>query len=237
MQYFGGKARISAELAKFLQTYVSTDSIYIEPFVGSAWTFHRIKAKQKIGGDINPSLIYMWRALQRGWIPPSTLSEEDYYRIKEKGDFRNPLYAFAAFGCSFAGKFWGGYARGCTNYANGAKNSLLKKLRGLQSDKTAFVLLDYQDWRSRTNSVFYCDPPYLGTTSYLGCPKFDHSVFWQKCRRWELEGNYVFVSEYQAPEDFECVWERTTKTIIRNKENKPIVKVEKLFRLRQGELG
>ena len=37
---------------------------------------------------------------------------------------------------------------------------------------------------------------------------FNHSEFWQWCRNMASKGHIVFVSEYKAPDDFECVWEK-----------------------------
>jgi len=53
------------------------------------------------------------------------------------------------------------------------------------------------------NSLVYCDPPYRGSTGYDGW--FDSRAFWQWCRDKTREGHTVFVSEYKAPPDFECV--------------------------------
>lgn len=45
----------------------------------------------------------------------------------------------------------------------------------------------------------------------------------------ESEGNFIYVSEYKAPSDFECIWEKQiTNSLHQNKTYKPI---EKLFTL------
>ena len=55
------------------------------------------------------------------------------------------------------------------------------------------------------NSLIYCDPPYKGTTRYA-TGSFDHDKFWQWCRDMSDSGHIVFVSEYNAPDDFKCIW-------------------------------
>ena len=52
--------------------------------------------------------------------------------------------------------------------------------------------------------MVYCDPPYAGTLKYDG-REFDHEAFWE----WVRTRDYpVYVSEYNAPDDFVCVWEK-----------------------------
>ena len=75
----------------------------------------------------------MWKALQNGWIPPNDISEEEYKYIRENKNENMALTSFVGFGCSFAGKWFGGYARSNDkrNYAKMAKNSLNKKIINL----------------------------------------------------------------------------------------------------------
>jgi hypothetical protein len=47
-------------------------------------------------------------------------------------------------------------------------------------------------------------PPYEGTTQYRD--EFDHAKFWEWTRR-RSRTHSVYVSEYEAPSDFECVWQ------------------------------
>lgn len=56
------------------------------------------------------------------------------------------------------------------------------------------------------NSIIYCDPPYAGVTKYEY--SIDHVNFWAWCRERVADGHDVFVSEYNAPDDFICVWQR-----------------------------
>ena len=59
------------------------------------------------------------------------ISEEEYKLAKTRKDH---LKAFVGFGCSFAGKYFGGYARGSEerNYCSNAKHSILKKHKTMQ---------------------------------------------------------------------------------------------------------
>lgn len=174
----------------------------------------------------------MFEAIKGGWEIPEEISVEEYKRIKENKDENKPLTGFVGFGCSFGGKWFGGYAHlkdyEHKNYAQYSKNSLLRKMKGLK-ENTFFSCLDYKNVLIPNNSIVYCDPPYAGTTKYSNSKNFDHVEFWEYIRVIS-ESNLVFISEYNAPEDFVCVWEKpqVTKLDARKKEN-IFVSVDRLF--------
>lgn len=87
---------------------------------------------------------------------------------------------------------------------------------------------DYQDLRFPTHErvLIYCDPPHLSGIGYGG-KKFDTAAFWEWCRRQTTAGHIVVVSEYTAPDDFVCVWEKETTTHLNNRAKHG--RVEKLF--------
>ena len=57
--------------------------------------------------------------------------------------------------------------------------------------------------------VIYCDPPYRGTTKYA-TKEFPYDEFYDWCREMSKD-NIVLISEYNMPDDFECVWQKETK--------------------------
>ena len=182
----------------------------------------------------------MWQALQNGWTPPDVVTKEEYYRVKANMDENPALAGFVGFGCSFGGKWWGGYAKDkrgddyygqakrglLRNYCANAKSTLTKDLSGLQT--ATFICLDYKDVEIPDGAVVYCDPPYANTTGYtLG--KFDTDEFYDYMRQLSKRCD-VYISEESAPDDFECVWsQELTRTLDYNKSNQP-KKVEKLFK-------
>lgn len=65
-----------------------------------------------------------------------------------------------------------------------------------------FTSFDYKDYRHEEGDVVYCDPPYAGMKKYDG-REFNHEEFWD----WVRTRDYpVYVSEYNAPDDFICIW-------------------------------
>lgn len=145
--------------------------------------------------------------------------------MKENKEYIKHLTGFVGFLCSFGGKWFGGYAKNNKgdNYADRGSRMLLKQLPNIVGVK--FEHKDYRDIIFNEKCIIYCDPPYEGTTKYKG--DFNHTEFWEWCRIKTREGHKLFVSEYNAPEDFECVWKMQVGTKLnRNKEQK---RVEKLF--------
>ena len=99
----------------------------------------------------------------------------------------------------------------------------ITNLRGVEFHSSSYESLDF------TDCLIYLDPPYKGTTEYKDSG-FDHDKFYDWCRQ-QAKKNIVFVSEYNAPNDFECVWEQEVKSSLSANGiiggNK--VSVEKLF--------
>lgn len=227
MQYLGGKSRLGKKIAAVLNPMLVNGAPYYEPFCGGCWVSQYVRADWRLLADAHPQLIAMWKAVQAGWVPPENISEEEYAAAK-RGELSPELTAFIGFGCSFGGKWFGGYARGGEgrSYASNARNSILRKLRGLNG--AHFENADYRAIVPRPRSVVYCDPPYAGTTKYSGTAEFDSAEFWQKMREWSAEGHSVVVSEYTAPEDFICIAEFATKLDMRDAVGKS-PRIERLF--------
>jgi DNA adenine methylase len=173
--------------------------------------------------DIHPQLIRMYQAVQCGWEPPTHVSEDDYQKARD-GLLAPHEQAFIGFGCSFSGKWFGGYARsGNRNYASNARNSLRKKAARFKG--VVFECLSYKDL-CPIDCLVYCDPPYEKTTKY-STGVFDYSEFWERMRLWS-RFNTVLVSSYVAPEDFAVVASFPTKTDMHTSSGKE-PRTEKLF--------
>jgi DNA adenine methylase len=203
MRYLGGKSKIAKRLA---QTIISrtTSKTLIEPFIGGgamtaalAPHFSRVFAY-----DIHTDLILLWQALQDGWVPPSTVTEELYNGLKYSEP--SALRGFVGFGgASWGGKWFGGYARGSNrNYADESARALLRDIKFM--GHVIFQQSDYRDLVVSSGDVIYADPPYAETTGY-SIP-FDSNEFWEIADEWSRCGAEVFVSEYLAPPSWDCLW-------------------------------
>ena len=77
----------------------------------------------------------------------------------------------------------------------------------------------------------YLDPPYKNTSKYF--VDFDHEFFYNYVRKLKNEGHQVFVSEYEMPSDFICIWEKEVKSSLsaNGKSGGSKSSIEKLFTL------
>lgn len=248
MRYMGGKSRISKQISEVINNAVygrevqsvQTDSrnyqscndlrgqrTFVSLFCGSCSIEAKIKADVKILNDIHPYLIAMWKGLQDGWRPPSIITKDEYYYVKDHKEENPALTGFVGFGCSFGGKWFGGLAsnKKGDNYCTRAERSLLKDFEGVKD--ATFLCMNYKDVIVPNGSVVYCDPPYCNTTGYT-TGNFNHEEFWEYMRELSQRCT-VFISEQTAPEDFEPIWQQEVKrTLDYNKDNN-FNKVEKLF--------
>lgn len=170
---------------------------------------------RKILNDRHKYLIAMLQGVQNGYNLPESITPEEYRYIRDHKDEDPALAGFVGFGCSFGGKWFGGYARNAsgTNYALQSKRSLLKDMATLQD--AHFVCEDYRRVCIPPGAVIYADPPYNNTTGYSG-ERFDSSEFWRAMRLLADTGHTVFVSEQEAPPGIECIWEKPfTRTLDR----------------------
>ena len=227
MRYMGGKSRIAKDIASQINDFTQGNRPFVSLFCGSCVIESKVDSPLKILNDKHPYLIAMWRGLQQGYELPESLTREEYYDVKDNLDRDPVLSGFVGFGCSFGGKWFGGYARDSvgTNYALASKRSVMKDSIPLKD--AIFTNLDYRDVEIPEGAVIYADPPYAKTTGY-STGEFDSNRFWEYIR-FLSKKHVVLISEQSAPSDFFTLWERSfTRTLDVNKNNQP-KKVEKLF--------
>ena len=163
MQYLGGKAKIRKQVKDVIEHYRGDREWYFEPFVGGGWVLQEIGGK-RIASDGNAALVTMYKALQYGWVPPDYVSEATWRQYKLNPKIDDPTTAFCGFGCSFGGKWFGGYARsGKRVFAAGTKRALFKQLPLIQNVKFRYGLFHEHNPKG---CIIYCDPPYENTTNY-----------------------------------------------------------------------
>ena len=232
MKYMGSKNRHSKVLIPILLANRYLGQYYIEPFCGGFNVIDKVEGN-RIANDSHFYLVELFRAIQKGWIPPEVVSESEYLWLKNNKTKVLPrLVGFVGFGCSYSGKWFGGFARSQKgpqrNYAAESQRNLLK-----QAKKISGIIIQNKDYSQITlpaKSIIYCDPPYQGTTKYS--TEFDYKRFWDWCRAKTEGGHTVFISEYNAPADFECIWnKKVNNTLVQQTGSKQ--GVEKLFKLRR----
>lgn len=233
MVYMGSKNRIAKELIPIITKYLAEDRWYVEPFCGGCNMIDKVKHDKRIANDYNKYLIALFKALQNGIEFPTYISKEEYDSVKQNKDNYPDWYVgFVGFVCSFRGIFFGSYVKTsfiqCGRDRNYQKEQIINFLKQRYLLKNAiFYNRKYKNLNIPNNSVIYADPPYQSTSKYKTESKFNHEEFWQWCREMTLGGNDVLISEYNAPSDFVCVWQKGINMNLSGGKGKTAV--EKLF--------
>lgn len=214
MRYMGSKTRISKHILPIILQGRTTE-YYVEPFVGGGNLIDKV-AGDRLGSDIDRYSVEALIAIRDhvDLLPKdsSEISEEEYKLIKVSDSF---LKGYAGYALSYGGKWFGGWCRDrqgkrdhvAESYRNAVKQS--PKLQGVH-----LICAEYDQVPYPENCIIYCDPPYLGTTGYRN--KFNHDRFWTWCRHMS-KNHKIFISEYSAPSDFKCVYEKTiTSSLTKN---------------------
>jgi DNA adenine methylase len=245
MRYFGGKAKIGVKIADILKKIINKhqdqgqDHLdgYIEPFCGALGVLRHMTDTQLdcYASDICNDLILLWSLVQKGKFKNPHITEKDWLRLKNsKKD--SALKAFAGFGCSFGGQWFSGFSNNFEDkdHSTISYNSIMKKIAPYIKD-VQFNCLDYRDYTKYLKNkkfLIYCDGPYMNTEhkfSTTNKNKFDYDEFWSIMRLWTKMGSIVFVSEYNAPSDFICIFEIKINNGINAKHYSTNKCIEKLF--------
>lgn len=245
MKYMGSKNKIAKYIVNIIQKIIEDEKIitYIEPFCGGCNVIDKIDCKSKIASDKHKFLIAMFKNLNKIESLPEFVSKEHYSDVRDSFNKKENKYedwyiGAIGFLASYNGRFFdGGYAKivktkinTIRNYYDEAKRNILEQIPYLND--ITFKCCDYSEYNPKDyiNCLFYCDPPYKGTKQYGTSKNFDYEMFWKWAEDMS-KNNVVIVSEYQAPDSWNCIWEKPIKRTINN--NKTIDGIEKLFILKK----
>lgn len=235
MQYLGGKARLGGRIVQAILADLGVKrlSLAVDLCSGAGGVTHRLAdvSDRVVAVEAHPGLVALHKAVQGGWVPPEHVSEAEYQEVR-RGDQTTALAAFVGFGCSFGGKWWGGYARteaGNTtarNYCLNAQRAVLKETRPNIDHTNADALTFETD-----AEVVYCDPPYEGTTGYTAVAVAENGAWWRRLADLASPGRACYLSEYaNAPPagiEARLVWSAPTKEGLR----KAGARTERLWRV------
>lgn len=223
--YHGGKQKVGAQIAQRIHEHVKDIEEkhntkfkgYIEPFTGMCGVYRHIPELlgndiEYIAGDYNESVIEMWKATQKGWKPPESCTKIKWQQAKantkpsaERG-FLGHQYSY---GGQYFKRFAGNYGK---NTSQPAAAQRVVDIAHVLKD-VHFTSGSYTQFMNHEGYIIYCDPPYSKRNEYFeengDKIHFDSEAFWWAVRVWSYYGNIVFVSEYEAPEDFVLLDEHT----------------------------
>lgn len=205
--YHGGKERIGEHISDIIYRLIldSKSNVvgYCEPFFGMGGVYKHIiekfgdRLKYK-AGDINASVIAMWKALQSGWKPPTSCSMSKYNSIK-KQPYNTAEKGYIGHAYSYRGRYFGTYFNNNKDYS-----SKVLELANIMSN-VEFKYGDYTMYSNLKDYVIYCDPPYNDTdqrySDGVDRVRFNSESFWNWCKHMSIN-NIVFVSEYTSPHKY-----------------------------------
>lgn len=218
-RYTGGKARLGHHIASIIRNVVDEYKLdikgYVEPFSGMLGCYRHIPAlfedyekEQKIkldylAGDINGSIIEMWKATKNGWIPPTEFyTKKQWINLRETDGF-SALKGFVGLAYSFRGIYFSGY----TDNKNIKYSSQNVVNVGKLVNRVNFRQDSYESFSDLKGFIFYLDPPYKNVqNTYI--EKFDYGKFqlWVEKMR---KHNTIFISEYSQPvENCKLLWNK-----------------------------
>lgn len=239
MIYMGSKARIAKDILKVMQSDINKADCFVDMFCGGGNLLQYVNAKYIIANDISPYVIAFLKRIQRegcDWLPKNNkeFTKEDYKYVKNNKEmYDKSMLGHIGHNLSFGGKWFGGW---CSNsegkdYVWGGYKNAIKQYNNLKDKNILFYSLNYDEVPLLNNCVIYCDIPYKNTTRYK--TDFNYDKFYEWCRKLKKENNNItiYVSEYDMPDDFECVWQKEIKMTMDKKDNSRTA-VEKLFKLK-----
>ena len=245
MVYMGAKSKYAKYIVPILQNTIEKYNVdtYIECFVGGANIIDKIICKNKYGYDRSDTLIALLSSMRDNFDKVLTSGNRElwdkakaYVKDGKKPDDMSlsDIGAMEFFASFCNGGFPRGYAKNTDkrDYYNEAYRNAKEQAPNLKGIK--FGCQNYWELSPIKGAVIYLDPPYQGTKiyGYANQPKMDYDHFWNWVREISKD-NYVFISEQNAPDDFEIVWEQEVKRTT-NKENN-FKATERLFKYKEGK--
>ena len=243
MRYLGNKQKYGKEIYNAIVEDITGGLFgggrelpknWVEPFVGSGGMIENVPPTfNRYGNDKNKYIIAMHKAVQNGWLPPDSISEDEYKHIKDNKDSYPPeLVGFVGFACAFGCVFFDSYAKGVENgivrdYLMDSKKAL--KLSKPQLQTVVFTEGDYRSINIPDNSIVYCDPPYEGVRSGYGQGKFNHQEFYKWLGKIKSDNVQVYLSEYKKPKGGVLVWQKDVSVTVNT--TKTTARTERLYKL------
>ena len=198
---------------------------------GGANLIDKIRCEKLVYSDIHFELVELLKYAQENAEKiPNDISEEEYNNVKNNKHIYASWYVgLVGFCATFATKYFGGYARVRQTRRNMPNESIRNKKKQAPNLKNIeFYCRDYRYYNleNTKNAVIYVDPPYKDALSYKN--EIDYEEFYEWCRNMSSK-NIVLISEYNMPNDFECIWQKETSVNFDSNRNSKQKRVEKLF--------
>lgn len=217
MKYLGSKRRIVSDILPIMLKSMKPDMVFCDLFCGGCSVVGAVPTEfRRIASDKNRYLIAMLKRLTTSnWKPPTVITKDFYVKVRKSyraddGKFDDATIGWVGFVGSYQGRFFdGGYSghavkgRDYIREAIANINRQLDDLKGIEWQTGS-----YNQVTIPATSLLYLDPPYYGTTGYTISKGFDYNAFYDWCRQKKRDGHTVYISEYNMPSDFSCIWQK-----------------------------
>ncbi len=239
MVYLGSKRRIVNEILPIMLGKMEVGQTFVDAFSGGCSVVCLVPEEyRRIANDNNRYLIAMWKRLTKDdtWKPPTFIPKNFYDEVrnswhKNDGKFDDATIGWVGFMASRSGRFFDG---GYSGHNAGGRDYISENIRNITRQKDSLKGVEWQcgsydKMIVPKGSLIYCDPPYKKTSGYTTSKNFDYDAFYDWARQMKRDGHTVFVSEYDMPGDFQCVWSKQlTNSLNNTKTYKP---TERLYTL------
>jgi DNA adenine methylase len=235
----GSKRRIVKDILPLILKDRKDSQLFVDMFCGGCNVVEHVDGN-RMANDKNKYLIAMWEGLQKNLERPYYIPKELYNLAKQEykkgvddkmSDF---LVGWIGWMASYNGRFFdGGYSG---HSAGSTKRDYIKEqIKNTESQipnliNVKFFSKDYSEFSFKEPCIIYCDIPYKNTKQYSTSKGFNYDAFFDWVRLTESCGHSVYISEYTAPSDFECIWEKEVTNSLNPV--KTYKTVEKLFKLK-----
>ena len=241
MNYMGSKARFLKYILPYLLIYKGVKP-YVEICGGGMNVISEI-CGDRTAYDSNRHLISMWQALGAGVKFNENISRNHYNSVRNSynkcdGRYSDSYIGWIGYMASANGRFFeGGYAGISVIKGGGKRDYIAEKIKNIKKQipkitGVVFKCSVFQNVNPVAPSIIYCDPPYKGTKQYSKeCRNFDYLAYYKWCRKMVSIGHIIYMSEYEMPDDFVCIWQQKVKSSLsaNGKSGSSKSSVEKLF--------
>lgn len=215
--YHGGKQRIGLTISDKILLYIPIIAKdkkiniegYCEPFCGMLGVYKHVyntdifKDKNMYAGDINLSVIKMWRSLQDNWKPPNNVSKEEYNKLRYDGN-SSALKGYVGHLFTMRGIYFSTYFSHTQSRLDCNRKRVIGMGKKMQN--IIFSHGTYDQFSHLKGYVIYCDPPYSATQQKYYNEKgelhyFNYNNFIKWCIKMS-KYNIIFISDYNNIEEF-----------------------------------
>lgn len=209
--YYGGKQRMCSDLTQLIPAH----RIYVEPFFGGgALFFHKPKSHVEVINDKNSFVVNFYKTVKTDFLalqaliqttPCSRAEMLDAYAMYERPHLFTALQKAWAFH-TLCNQGYGGAIGSSWGYGvedNKRENNLLAKRENFTDalrERLETTQIECADavhiikLRDRTDTFFYCDPPYVGANMghYAGYMQRDFDALLEQLS--QIKGKFLLSS-------------------------------------------